>query len=707
MLLNLEKANQSYKNNDEIINDYKILIEAIIEQYNFTYDEEYYETINFKKDNIFQEDEATNYIKIVINHITDRENLTIDYDNIPMLKVMRSLDLNKIEEIIFSILFIKEISPECAKALKNIVKARNERDFNFGIIYDLLRCSISISIEDFLNTISDNSTILNYCIEKSIKQRMDGFLTTTCCMKASIILKCYGQKKLDSNLNSFCEIYNSEGTEMIGNELYLEQILSGLNKQNIENTLVINIQGNKNSGRRLLLSKAAKMCGMTLLHVDLGYLLKILNYDLNNYLYKILTEAKLSNSLIYFEYNYELDEDKQQKVFLICNFIIKETFRLAISFPKVNNPQLGDSIININLDLTSLSKRKEIWENMLKNYAIQEDLSIEDFSSKYKIVPGDIKKSIIMADMKRECVGEIAIKDSFLKEAILENGSLDFKGFATSIPLVYSWEDMELEKSSKDILMLACNRISLQYKVGEVWKLNKKLAYGRGISILFYGAPGTGKTMGAQVMAKEIGMELFRVDLSQLVSKYIGETEKNLRKVFDEANKGNVILFFDEADSMFSKRTEVTGSNDKYANAETAFLLQKMEEYTGITILATNLLNNFDSAILRRITYSVKFEQPDYETRLKLWKMILPDTISFSYDVDLEFFARKFELSGSNIKSILYSAAYIAANEYKNSSNNSGGEISAKHIVKAIKLEYEKLGMFIQKGEFEQYGCFY
>ena len=201
--------------------------------------------------------------------------------------------------------------------------------------------------------------------------------------------------------------------------------------------------------------------------------------------------------------------------------------------------------------------------------------------------------------------------------------------------------------------------------------------------------------MAAQVMAKEIGMALYRVDLSQLVDKYVGETEKNIGKIFDAASDGNVILFFDEADALFSRRTEVTSSNDKHANTEVAYLLQKIEQHDGVTLLATNRFSDFDSAFVRRITYAVKLDKPDADKRLMLFEKILPDKTPRDKDLDLKFFADSFELSGSEIKEVLYSAAFIAASE--------GGSLSNRHLSQAIKYQQEKAGKVLQGADFARY----
>ncbi|MBQ9437819.1 MAG: ATP-binding protein, partial [Lachnospiraceae bacterium] len=174
--------------------------------------------------------------------------------------------------------------------------------------------------------------------------------------------------------------------------------------------------------------------------------------------------------------------------------------------------------------------------------------------------------------------------------------------------------------------------------------------------------------------------------------------EKNLAMIFEEASHSNVILFFDEADALFSKRTEVGDSNDKYANAETAYLLQKIEEYRGISILATNFYNNFDQAFVRRITYAVHLESPNEEERLALWLNILPPETPREKNIDFKFFADQFELSGSNIKAILYSASFMAGAE--------GVSLGPKHIVKAMKFEFEKLGRMIDGSQFGKYAVF-
>ena len=218
----------------------------------------------------------------------------------------------------------------------------------------------------------------------------------------------------------------------------------------------------------------------------------------------------------------------------------------------------------------------------------------------------------------------------------------------------------------------------------EQWGFGRKFSYGNGISVLFYGAPGTGKTMAAQVLATELGRPLYRVDLSQLISKYIGETQKNIGKVFDEADRCDCILLFDEADAIFTRRSDVSDAQDRYSNAETAYLLQRIEQYAGISVLATNLLQNFDEAFRRRISYMVHFPMPDASLRKELWEEIFPADTPVDPEVDTCMLAQAFEISGAAIKNAAMHGALEAASEHS--------PVKMKHLLAGIQNEYSKQG---------------
>lgn len=277
-------------------------------------------------------------------------------------------------------------------------------------------------------------------------------------------------------------------------------------------------------------------------------------------------------------------------------------------------------------------------------------------------------------------------------QAAAASSSLNF------LPATRTFEELKLPKIQYEQLQKITKMISSREEVMAGWGFGSKFTYGNGMSVLFYGAPGTGKTMAAQVLANALGMPLYRVDLSQLISKYIGETQKNIGKIFDEAEKCDCILLFDEADAIFSKRSDVSDAQDRYSNAETAYLLQRIEQYAGVSILATNLLQNFDEAFRRRISYMVHFPMPDVKLRTELWDSIFPKETPISNEVDALMLAQAFELSGASIKNAALHAALLARAE--------GCAVGMRHILDGIRNEYGKQGKSFSSSQKELLDAF-
>ncbi|MBQ6508088.1 MAG: ATP-binding protein [Flexilinea sp.] len=396
------------------------------------------------------------------------------------------------------------------------------------------------------------------------------------------------------------------------------------------------------------------------------------------------------------------DRDSELRNFLdgICEVCEPKTVYL---FGKKEEPgELAALFIPfLGIPEAPVALRTKIWEyflNAADDIRIASDVNIPDLADCYEIPYGKVRKVIGHAIATARLKPEPVIDRDLILNSLRQMNQVDFSGLATYVNPAYTWEDITITDLQKNIMKTACDRYRLRNRIGEGWGLKRKNAYGNGVSILLYGPPGTGKTMAAQVIANELALPLYRVDISQISSKYIGETEKNLGVIFDAAAKANVILFFDEADALFSKRTSVGDSHDKYANSETAYLLQKIEEYDGMSILSTNYYNNFDDAFVRRITYSVHLQQPDKETRYILWTTILPKTAKVEKNIDFKYLADTFDLSGSNIKAILFNAAYMAGAEDK--------PVGMKHIVRAMEFEYNKLGKLVNTSDFGDYDIY-
>lgn len=299
-----------------------------------------------------------------------------------------------------------------------------------------------------------------------------------------------------------------------------------------------------------------------------------------------------------------------------------------------------------------------------------------------RLWPGEVELAVQTARSDMAAEGETALTEQRLEKALAACNRRDLSGLGEEIQVCYGWEDLVITAASRRQLQLAADHVKFCSKVYGDWGMAEKIAYGRGVCVLLYGPPGTGKTMAAQVLARETGLRLIRVNSSQLTSKYIGETQKNISRIFTQAKGNDVILFFDEADAIFGRRGEVRDANDRYANGDTAFLLQKIEEYDGMTVLSTNLFQNIDEAFRRRITYAVNLTMPDRALRERLWRAMVPDPMpceALDYD-----FLSKFELSGSAIKSIFTSASFMAASV--------GQSLSMGQLVNALRYYQLKSG---------------
>nr|WSZ20983.1 ATP-binding protein [Streptomyces canus] len=243
------------------------------------------------------------------------------------------------------------------------------------------------------------------------------------------------------------------------------------------------------------------------------------------------------------------------------------------------------------------------------------------------------------------------------------------------------WDDLVLHERQTSVLREVVAHVRQRATVHQEWGFGATLRRGLGVTAMFAGGSGTGKTLAAEVMAKELGLDLFVIDLSQVVSKYIGETEKNLRRVFDAAERGGALLLFDEADALFGKRSEVKDSHDRYANLEVSYLLMRMEAYRGLAVLTTNMKNALDTAFLRRIRFVVDFPFPAEDERAEIWRRVLPPQAPVK-DIDPSLLAQ-LTVAGGSIRNIALSGAFLAAEE--------GDRLQMRHMLAAARTEYLKL----------------
>jgi AAA+ superfamily predicted ATPase len=347
----------------------------------------------------------------------------------------------------------------------------------------------------------------------------------------------------------------------------------------------------------------------------------------------------------------------------------------------------------MRLEVPEAFGRLDLWTRLLELTAapISPEVDLRGFSLKYGFTAGALERVLISSHeeaMVRSGNTEAMIAGEDLDNASRVQLGQGLSGVATRVRRTAKWADVILPEEIVETLQEIIRHAKFRNQVFHDWGFEQKMTSGKGLSALFSGPPGTGKTMVAGVIAAELEMDLYRVDLSQVVSKYVGETEKNLSSVFQSAAGNQFIILFDEADSLFAKRTEVKSSVDRYANLEVNYLLQKMEDYTGICILTTNFEKSIDDAFKRRINFRIDFPFPEPEDRERLWRVHIPKEAPVEGALELEWLSEKYELSGGNIKNAVLRAAFRAA--------ENGRAICTEDFEYAAERESRELGKLVQ-----------
>jgi hypothetical protein len=323
--------------------------------------------------------------------------------------------------------------------------------------------------------------------------------------------------------------------------------------------------------------------------------------------------------------------------------------------------------------------RAELWKRLIPPGPSLSQPDADALAAAFRVGPAAIARAVRRADAER---GTRPLDRHLLATAARQQVGQGLTGLADRLPLAYRRQDLVVSEETERELELALAWMRHQAQVLDRWGLGARVTDGRGLTVLFAGPPGTGKTMAAQVLARELDLDCYRIDLSRVVSKFIGETEQNLARLFDAAEPAGVVLFFDEADALFGKRSEVRDARDRYANIEVGYLLQRMEQYDGVAVLATNRAADMDDAFMRRFQVVARFHLPVPDERLRIWTRLLPDHLAD--DVDLGALSGAVELSGGEIKNCVLAASYLAAAE--------GRSVAMQHLVNAVRRELAKSG---------------
>lgn len=514
-----------------------------------------------------------------------------------------------------------------------------------------------------------------------------------------------GHSGLEPRLSAFCEFIeagqNSEKLPLVDE---LAAVLHILTKPDENQSLRLYFQGAPDAGKRKATRVLANASGLSLLVCDVGRILEASDFDAR--LNCVFREANLRGSLLYLCGADVLRADNrshqrdalQKKVAGHPGAII-----LAGNQPWTAR-STGFAVQTIRFGVLDLEQRRAEWETRLRRIGAQvQDHELDALASRFRLTTTQIEAAVLDAQHGlrwrpgRSLVTADAssLKLEDLYAAARAECGHQLASLARRIEPRHGWDDIVLPPDQVGQLREICFQVAYRHVVYNAWGFDRKLTLGKGLNILFFGAPGTGKTMAAEVIAYELRLDLYRIDLSQVISKYIGETEKNLDRIFEAAENSNAILFFDEADALFGKRSEVRDSHDRYANIEISYLLQKMEEYQGVSVLATNLRQNLDDAFVRRLQVIVEFPFPDEEYRHRIWRKAFPSEAPLGDDVRFERLARDVRLAGGNIKNMALSAAFLAAAD--------GHTIHMSHLAQAARREHQKLGRTWNDAAFREY----
>jgi hypothetical protein len=471
-------------------------------------------------------------------------------------------------------------------------------------------------------------------------------------------------------------------------------------------SLVLHLRGRYGTGRRSLVASICTQQGLRLLRVDAGRVASLGAAALEEAALLLARESSLQAAALCVENIDPLLEDEAPgavagvraieqllRAFSPVSFVIGE----RPWSPETRFPE--GAFQGVDVPLPEGREARRVWVDVLTHESLAAEAggperAAGELASRFRLSHGQILAAAAAA--RTRALWQSAEREPLtladLYRGCREQCGQRLSSLARQVRTTFGWDDLVLPPEQRSQLRELESAIRNSSGVLQDWNFESRLPYGRGITALFSGPSGTGKTMAAGILARELGLDLYAIDLSRVVSKYIGETEKNLDRIFRQAEDASAMLLFDEADALFGKRSAIKDAHDRYANIEVAYLLQKMEERLGVTILATNLRSNLDEAFSRRIRFGIEFPMPEYAQRLQIWRGALPEAARLADDVDLPLLAKRLRVSGGSITNVCVSAASLAYAP--------GGAIAMRHFLHAAKREMQKLGQQYSERDF-------
>jgi SpoVK/Ycf46/Vps4 family AAA+-type ATPase len=510
-----------------------------------------------------------------------------------------------------------------------------------------------------------------------------------------------GQATLDRRLAAICRYDTGphDATDAVQDDARVRALADAVGAAIARDEgMRVRLHGARGTGKRRFAVAVAAAADVPLLTIDLGAAVE--GRDADRLLELALREGALHGALVFVHDGDALLADGRERLRTRLEEAIGASRAIVVLASERAWPAdaLPDAI-EITLTLPDAERRNALWREAVADtgHAVTRATAAA-VATRFRLTPRHIAAAAASAARRAEWHAMLdggdapeTLASEHVFAAAREQSRRELAALAARIEPVHTWEELILPDDSLEQLREMARRVAHREQVLGTWGFAARLPRGRGVNALFSGPSGTGKTMAAEILAGELGLDLYRVELAGVVSKYIGETEKNLDRIFTAAEGSNGIVFFDEADALFGKRSEVHDAHDRYANIEISYLLQKMESFDGIAILATNLRGNLDQAFVRRLAFTVHFPFPDEESRRRIWRNVWPSAVPLDADADFDFLARQFALSGGNIRNIALAAAFLAAER--------GGSVAMRDLIAATRREYQKLGKTLTEAE--------
>ena len=444
------------------------------------------------------------------------------------------------------------------------------------------------------------------------------------------------------------------------------------------------VTGRSGSGRRTLLATLAGLAGRTLAMIDAATLLRDNKLGL---LPARLQHAQLRGWLPCVDGLDTIASDDAGARGAVREILRDHHGPVTVRLPRHVPPPVEPGYVLIELPTSTIAERVEQWRDILSETRFSVP-DLDELAARFTVGPGTIRN--VVASVAR---GTPEDPGAALETALRQYLETKLGSVATRVTRLASWSQIVLPAEIQDSIVELLARIRHRRMVYDTWGFDQVMSTSRGLTVLFQGGPGTGKTLVASAIAHELGLDLYRIDLSRVMSKWIGETEQNLAKVFDAAEEGQALILFDEADSLFGKRTEVRTSIDRFANLETNFLLQRLDTFEGVAVLTTNFGTAIDAAFKRRLSARLTFPFPDEEAREQLWRVHLPKQMPLAGEFDLGDLARRYKMSGGYIRNAALRAAFLAAEE--------NVPLSQDHLERAVRAEFREGGKLAESGILE------